>query len=219
MQDLPIKIIIADDHKIFRSGLHALLKNIPRIKVIREAENGREVLEILSKEHIDVVLMDIVMPVMNGIETTGQISENYPLVKVIALSMHDDQHSILEMNAKGAFGYLLKNTDITELELAITTVMNNENYWAKEVSKKMLDILMKRSEKTVNQRRFEPLNDKDRELIQYICEGYSASEIARKMGVAEKTIEGQKSRLFQKTGATNVASLVMYAVKYNIVKG
>jgi DNA-binding NarL/FixJ family response regulator len=217
MLHIPIKIIIADDHKIFRSGLHALLKNIPRIKVIREAQNGREVLEILSREHIDIVLMDITMPELNGIEATRLIKEKYPDVKVIALSMHDDPKTILEMNTHGACGYLLKNTDITELELAIQTVMKNENYWAREVARTMFEMLQKKEDRSNGQNRLETINDKDRELIRYICEGYSAAEIAKKMGVAEKTVEGKKSKLFQKTGATNVASLVMYAVKNNIV--
>lgn len=210
-----IKILIADDHTIFRSGLAALLRNIPRIRIIRQAENGKEVLTILEKEPIDIVLMDISMPVMDGIEATGIISQKYPQVKVIALSMHDDQNSILEMNANGAVGYLLKNTNIHELKDAIFDVMRGEKYFSKEVSL----VLLNKTVKTGNNKSvsLDPLSGKDKELIIYLSKGFSAIEIAEKLGVAEKTVEGHKSKLFQKTGVKNTTALVMYAVKHGII--
>lgn len=210
-----IKILIADDHTIFRSGLAALLRNIPRIRIIRQAENGKEVLTILEKEPIDIVLMDISMPVMDGIEATGIISQKYPQVKVIALSMHDDQNSILEMNANGAVGYLLKNTNIHELKDAIFDVMRGERYFSKEVSL----VLLNKTVKTGNNKSvsLDPLSGKDKELIIYLSKGFSAIEIAEKLGVAEKTVEGHKSKLFQKTGVKNTTALVMYAVKHGII--
>jgi len=214
-----IKLIIADDHKIFRTGLAALLKSLPRIKAIREAENGKEVLDLLEKETIDIVLMDISMPVMNGLEATRIITEKYPGVKVIALTMHDDQNSIFEMNDCGAFGYLFKNSDIDELERALYTVMKNEKYYGKDISKVLMEQIDKNRNKKPVSYKYDPINERDKVILQYICQGLSTNEIARKMGLAEKTVEGHKTRMFQKTGSTNIASLVMFAVKHNLIEG
>jgi two-component system, NarL family, response regulator DegU len=214
-----IKLIIADDHKIFRTGLAGLLKSLPRIKTIREAENGKEVLEILEKESIDIVLMDISMPVMDGLEATKIITEKYPGVKVIALSMHDDQNSIFEMNACGAFGYLFKNSDIDELERALYTVMKNEKYYGKDISRVLMEQIEKNRNKKPVSYKYDPINERDKIILQYICQGLSTIEIAQKMGLAEKTVEGHKTRMFQKTGSTNIASLVMFAVKHNLIEG
>ena len=215
---MEIRILIADDHAIFRTGLATLLKKIARITSIKLASNGKEVLEIIKAEDIDVILMDINMPLLNGIETTRHISMYYDHIKVIALSMYDDQHTILEMNNAGAMGYLLKNTEINELRTAIYSVMRGEKYFSKEVSELLLERAIKGGY-LKTQKKVTPLTERDKVLILYICKGLSAAEIAAFLGVAEKTVEGHKTRIFSKTGVKNVAALVLYAVRHGIVDG
>lgn len=216
---MQINILIADDHTIFRAGLAALLKRIPRIAHVKQASNGKEVLTILETEPMDIILMDITMPVLDGIETTRFITRQYDHVKVIALSMHNDQQHIIDMNAAGASGYLLKNTDIDELKTAIYAVMRGEKYFSKEVSELLLDKILKGGYRRTPPREVEPLTDRDRELIRFICLGHSAAAIGKMLGVAEKTVEGYKARIYQKTGVNNAAALVLYAVKHGIVEG
>lgn len=214
-----IKILIADDHTIFRAGLAALLKKIPRIKEIKQASNGKEVIEVLKKTSVDIVLMDITMPVLNGIETTLYITQQYKDVKVIALSMHGDHQNVIDILGAGAVGYLLKNTSIAELKDAIYAVMKGEKYFSREVSELLLEKVLKGAHKRMVREEVEPLSESDKEVIRYICKGMSAEAIGKRMGLAKKTVEAHKSKIFQKTGVNNAASLVLYAVRHNIVEG
>jgi two-component system response regulator NreC len=215
---MTINILIADDHTIFRAGLTALLKKIPRIGAIKEAANGKEVIAILNESDIDIVLMDITMPVLDGIETTLFITREFNNIKVIALSMHEDQENIIQMLSAGAVGYLLKNTDINELKKAIYSVMREEKYYSQEVSEAILSKAINKNYSIKSSNVSKHFTEKEKQLLHYISKGLSATVIAQLMGVAEKTVEGYKTKLFQKSGAKNVASLVLFAVKHNIVK-
>jgi DNA-binding NarL/FixJ family response regulator len=208
----PIHVLVADDHKLFRDGLVATLKHIRSVGLIHQASNGREVLEILKTKNCHIVFMDINMPLMDGVEVTRKISASHHAVKVIALSMHDDQKYVVEMYDAGASGYLLKDTDRQELTEAIEIVMSGRNYYSPSISGKLVDQAIIRSKNTI------PSNDAltDREIIvlQYIYQEFTNKEIAEKMNISEKTVENFRSALMNKTGAKNVASLVKYAIRH-----
>lgn len=210
----PIHVLVADDHKLFRDGLVATLKQIRSIGLIHQASNGKEVLEILKSKNCHIIFMDINMPLMDGVEVTKRISASHHAVKVIALSMHDDQKHVVEMFDAGASGYLLKDTDKQELSEAIDIVMSGRSYFSPSVSGKLVEQAIGKSKTT------EPSHDglTDREILvlQFIYQELTNKEIAERMNVAEKTVENFRYSLMNKTGAKNVASLVKYAIRHGI---
>lgn len=207
-----ISVAIADDHVIFRKGLATILNEISTVKVVAEASNGNELLDFLKSGSADVVLMDIRMPGMDGIEATRRISARYPETGVIALTMHEEVGYFNSMIEAGARGFLLKKTDQDQLEKAITAVFRGEEYYADEFSFASRPKKKIRSEVPVN------LTDREKQVLEYICKGFSNSEISRKLGLSQRTIDGHRARLFDKTGAKNAPNLVMYAVKNGLVK-
>lgn len=212
-----LKILIADDHPMFRKGLELSMKTISIIGKILQAENGLVVLDILEKEPVDIIFMDIKMPLQNGIDTTKIVTKKYPDIKVIALSMFDDKDNILEMFKAGVSGYLLKNTNKAEIEMAIKEVLQGGKYYSKEVSDVLLQKIIK-VESDENPTFNERLTERETEVLQYICAQLSTKEIADKMFLSDKTIEGHRLRLIQKTNSKNIAGLVMYAVEHGLVE-
>jgi DNA-binding NarL/FixJ family response regulator len=206
-----IRIIIADDHVIFRKGLRTVLNEISFVKVIAEASDGNELLRILKKEDTDIVLMDIRMPGMDGVEATKKLLEKHPDISVICLTMHEEIGYFNKMINAGAQGFLLKKTNKDQLEAAIKEVYYGGNYYDEEfvITPKHTPIQNKPDIK---------LSDREREVLEYICKGYSNAEIAKKLNLSQRTIDGHKARLFEKTGAKNSPNLVMYAVKNGLVK-
>lgn len=207
-----IRLIIADDHVIFRKGLATILNEVTSVKVVAEASNGHEVLDYLKSASADVILMDIKMPGMDGIEATKKITAGYPDVKIIGLTMHEEISYFKKMIEAGASGFLLKKTTRDQLEEAITAVFAGENYFAEEFS---INIQSARpGKKSVAVK----LSDREKEVLEYICKGYSNVEIAKKLGVSQRTIDGHRSRLFEKTGARNAPNLVLFAIRRGLVK-
>lgn len=212
-----LKILIVDDHPMFRKGLELSIKTISIVGKIVQAENGLQVLEMLEKEPVDVIFMDIKMPLLNGIETTKQVVKKYPQVKVIALSMFDDKDNILEMFKAGVSGYLLKNTNKAEIETAIKEVMEGSKYYSKEVSDVLLQRIINAETESSSYNNDNKLTEREIEVLKYVCMQMSTKEIADVMCLSDKTIEGHRIRLIQKTNSKNLAGLVMYAVDHGLV--
>ncbi len=215
MKESDFKILVADDHQLFRKGMESTLKTIKTVKQVFQAENGLEVINFLNNEIVDVIFMDIKMPVQDGIATTKMVTKHYPDIKVIAVSMFDDRDNILEMFKAGACGYLLKNTNKEELSDAITEVMNGGKYYSKEVSdvllQKMINLNLHKSKALL-----EPLTEREKEVLCLICEQLSTKEIAERIFLSDKTIEGHRLKLLQKTQSRNMAGLVMFAIEHRI---
>jgi DNA-binding NarL/FixJ family response regulator len=209
-----IKVIITDDHIIFRKGLFTILNEINNIKVVGEAGNGNELLELLKKTETDVVLIDIKMPKMDGIEATQKVKALYPGVKVIALTMHEEISYFNKMIEVGASGFLLKKTNQDELEKAILAVLADGTYFSEE----FLSSLEKQPAISSGKQSDVVLTDREREVLELICKGMSNPEISRHLGLSQRTIDGHRARLFEKTGAKNAPHLVMFAIKNGLIK-
>lgn len=212
-----IKVAIADDHKIFRKGVILSLRTYPNIKFVQEAENGQELLNGLNESQPDIVLMDLRMPQKDGIETTKQISKQYPDIKVLVLTMYEDERFVSHLMENGANGYLLKSADPSEIKKAIMEVMARGYYLNNFVNR----VLLKKSHartKTIPSLNSEiVLNEKEREVIRLLCMEYTAQEIAQKMDISARTVEAIKDRLMERFGTKNTAGLVFFAVKNNLI--
>lgn len=203
-----IKVIIVDDHIIFRKGLITVLNEMDDVKVVGEASNGHELLDLVKKQATDVVLMDIKMPVMDGVEATRKVAEKHPAVKVVALTMFEEVTYFNRMIEAGACGFLLKKTTSTELERALHLVMEDESYFSEEfISSANKFFKTKQKDPTIK------LTDREQEVLDLICKGYSNAEISRFLGLSQRTIDGHRAKLFEKTGAKNAPNLVMFAIK------
>jgi len=206
-----ISVAIADDHVIFRKGLATILNEIVTVKVVAETSNGLELLDYLKSGTADVVLMDIKMPVMDGVEATRRVSEKYPEIKVIALTMHEEIGYFNKMIEAGAKGFLLKKTNQDQLEEAINAVFRGEYYFAEEYAFSVKQLSPAPKAHSIN------LSAREKEILEFICRGYSNIEISKKLGLSQRTIDGHRARLFEKTGAKNAPNLVLFAIKNGIV--
>ena len=210
-----INIYLVDDHKLFREGLKLLLKNLDEINEIWEASNGEEFLKGLSERRPDLVLMDIEMPVMNGIEATIRAIEQYPEMKVVALSMYGDEEYFHKMIDAGACGFLMKNSDFSEVKKAVINVLQGNNYFTEEILNMLINTF-----KTKHQAEAEEevsLSDREKEVLLLICKGLSNQEIAEKLFISKRTVDHHRASLMTKTNTKNTASLVIYAVKHKLV--
>ncbi|MPM15029.1 Transcriptional regulatory protein DegU [bioreactor metagenome] len=208
-----IRLIIADDHEIFRKGLRIILNELDEVKVIAEAQNGNEVFEILKHQKADLILMDIRMPVMDGIEATRKVSERYPEVKVIALTMFEEISYFNQMIEAGAQGFLLKKTNKDELQRAINQVIEGENYFSEEFISNV-----NRTQRPATRLASIELTDREQEVLELICKGMSNAEISKFLGVSARTVDGHRAHLLEKTGAKNSPHLVMFAIKNGLIK-
>ncbi|GAA4334897.1 response regulator transcription factor [Flaviaesturariibacter amylovorans] len=203
-----IRVVIADDHVLFREGLRLLLQRLKLldIEVVLEANNGLEVLDFLEKATADIVLMDVQMPVMDGIEATALLNQRYPAISVIALSSFGESISVAEMIEAGARGYLLKNTSKEELAHAISQVLAGELFIAPGLE---VDIPATPRSHVSG---FPPhLTAREQEILQLICEGKTSKEIARVLWISKRTVDGHRERIMQKTGSRNLAEILRYA--------
>ena len=206
-----VKIIIVDDHLIFRKGLNTILNELDNVKVVGEAGNGHELLDLLKKQEADILFMDIKMPGMDGIETTRKVLQKYPEIKIIALTMFDEVSYFNEMTDAGALGFLLKKTTREELDSAIKNVIQGESYFSEE----FMSSINKYYQPKKTQEIF--LSDREQEVLELICKGWSNPEIAKFLGLSQRTIDGYRAKLFEKTGAKNAPNLVMYALKNGLI--
>lgn len=208
------RLALVDDHKMFRSGLCFLLNDIPEIKVVGEASNGLEFLELAANEIIDVVLMDINMPGMNGLEATREALKLYPKLKIIVLSMHGEEAYYDQMVDAGVQGFLLKNSGVEELNAALQAVINGGTYFSQEL---LVGILDKKKQMQFQSEAVK-LTQRELEVLKLICEGFCNTDIAEKLFISHRTVDRHRSNLLSKTGCRNSTSLVMYAVKNKIIE-
>lgn len=208
---------IADDHKIFRKGVILSLRTYPNIKFVQEAENGEELLAGIGESNPDVVLMDLRMPQKDGIETTKLISKSYPDIKVLVLTMYEDERFVSHLMENGANGYLLKSADPSEIKKAITEVMTRGYYLNNFVNRVLLKKSHARAKAIPSLNSEVVVNDKEREVIRLLCMEYTAQEIAQKMEISPRTVEAIKDRLMERFGTKNTAGLVFFAVKNNLI--
>ncbi|WP_321345352.1 response regulator transcription factor [uncultured Draconibacterium sp.] len=211
------KITIVDDHKIFRDGLIMLLSNFDFVTVIGQAANGAEFLEIIEDETPDIVLMDINMPKMNGIEATKQAMKKYPEIKIIALTSFADDEYIEQMISAGVEGYMLKRSDIEDFEKAIMKVAAGGSYFSSEIIKVISRNLYKDKERKSGEQLLSQFTAREKEILNLICKGLNNEQIAELIHLSPKTIEKHKSNLFQKTETFNTVNLVIYAFKNQLI--
>lgn len=214
----PINLAIADDHKIFRNGLKATLEDCPDFNLIIEASNGKELIGLLADRKPDVILMDIKMPEMDGMQTTAYIHQNFKDIKVLALSMHNEDKYIVDMMKAGASGYLLKNAEPEEIIDAILTVYNKGFYFNEHLSVTLIKQLVgPGSQNEGGGQHAVDLNDREIEVLRLVCQECSNQEIADKIFLSVRTVEGYRARLFEKTGSKNLVGLVIFAIKRGII--
>ncbi len=212
-----INLAIADDHKIFREGLKATLEDYTDLNIMFEAGNGIELVKQLASKSPDVVLMDIKMPEMDGMQATTYIHENFNQVKVLALSMYNEDKYILDMMKAGACGYLLKNAEPKEIVDAIMTVYKKGYYFNEHLSITLVKQLMEKSIVHTKGKEDTELNEREIEVLKLICQEKMNVEIADKLFLSVRTVEGYRTKLFEKTGSKNIVGLVIYAIKKGII--
>jgi len=209
-------IIIVDDHLIFRQGLISILSSENVVTVLGEASNGLELIELLMNHKPDIVLMDIDMPHMNGIDATEKALELFPDLKIIAFTMFSDEDYYYKMIDRGVKGFILKTSGINELESAIHNVMMGESYFSNEILRKIISNFGRKKEtKTVKN---EGLTDREIEVLQQICLGLNTDEIAEKLFISPKTVKSHRSNLLEKTVSKNTPELIFFALRNKIIE-
>jgi DNA-binding NarL/FixJ family response regulator len=212
-----IKIAIADDYKIFREGLKVGLSADDSLEVILEADNGEDLLKGLENVTPDVILMDLKMPIMDGMEATKEVRKKYPSVKVLVVSMYEDDKFIIHLMENGANGYLLKNTEPDEIRRSIYAVHENGYYFNDLVNKALLKKLVLKNNLKPSFNQNVELTEREQEVLKLICEEKTAGEIAKDIFLSPRSVEGIRQRLIEKVGVRNSAGLVMFAVKNGLV--
>lgn len=219
MTSQPINVILVDDHILFREGFKFLLTQVNSINIIGEASNGEEFLKLLkSNELPDIVLLDINMPGMNGIEACKKATEKYPELKVIALTMNDEQEYYFQMIQSGARGFVLKSAGTDVLKEAIKEVINGGSYFPEDILRKIIFKFGSNDSVENKSNNIFDLTKREKEVLALLCQGYTNAEIAEKIFLSPKTIEGHRSNLLSKTGTKNSAHLVMVAIQKGIIK-
>jgi DNA-binding NarL/FixJ family response regulator len=214
----PIKVAIADDHVLFRAGVKTALSIHKDIKMIAEADNGMQLLTVLKHVQPDVILLDIQMPILDGIGTLPEIKRLYPQIKVIMLTMHNDHSMISKLMELGANSYLTKNSDSEIIYQAVKTVHEEEYYFNQLTNKALIDGLRVKRQAEASLPVDAKLNDKEIAILRMICEEKSTKEIADLVDLSPRTVEAIRDKLKVKTGAKSLAGLVMYAVKSGIIE-
>jgi len=209
---IKIKILLADDHKIFRDGLKPLLERQPDIEVVGEADDGLRTIEICRELKPDVIILDITMPGLNGIEVTKRITSDFPHTKIIILSMHSDRRFVLAALKSGASGYLLKESSFQELIDGIRCVMKGHIYLSSQLSSKIIKEFLRLAEQD-GSTAFTVLSVREREVLQLLAEGQSNKEIAAKLNISVKTIETHRKNIMEKLNLFNIAELTKYAIR------
>ena len=209
---MSIKVLIADDHQIMREGLRTMLEKEPDIQVLGEADDGRMILRMARELEPDVIIMDVAMPDLNGIEATRQIVGELPGVKIIALSMHDDRRFVLNMLKAGASGYMLKDCAFKDLAKAIRVVMSHKTYLSPEVADIVVKDYLSTTQPTESSA-FNLLSPREREVLQLIAEGKTSAKIAESLHISTKTVETHRQQIMVKLKLKSVAELTKYAIR------
>lgn len=215
---MKLTLALVDDHVLLRNGLANLLRDLG-YTISFEADNGEQMIKKLESHALpQVVLMDINMPVMDGFATTRWLKERHPGVKVLALSMLDDEHIIIKMIKQGARGYVLKDCDPQELQTAIESVLTKDFYHSELVSSKLIQALNKEAKEGKTEAGRLPLNEKETEFLRWVCTDYSYKEIADKMGVSPRTVDGYRDALHEKLEVKSRVGMAIFAIRQGIVK-
>jgi DNA-binding NarL/FixJ family response regulator len=207
-----LKIALVDDHDLFREGLFFLLNNQNSKLEIKQASNGHELLELLSTWQADIILMDIEMPIMNGIEASKEVMKKYPDTKIIALSMHANENYYSDMIDAGAKAFLLKNSSFEEVQQAIKAVVEGKNFFSPEI----LESIIKNLNHKNNKSQKSDLTQREVEILYNICKGLSNQEIAKMLFISKRTVDKHRENILLKTESKNTAGLVIYAIKNQI---
>ena len=212
-----INILIVDDHKIVRNGLAAILAGEENLKVVGEVENGKEALEFAQNTVVDIAIVDISMPVMNGIECTRKLMERHNDIKVLALTMMKEEQHVKNMIKAGASGYIMKSSGEEELLKAVEALRNNKHYFSDEATQTiMLELVNRRTQKSQKQEK-PTLTPRESEVLELIIQEYTNQEIADKLFISIRTVDVHRRNLLKKTGVRNTAGLVRFAMEDDLL--
>jgi DNA-binding NarL/FixJ family response regulator len=212
-----IRIVLADDHTIIRSGLRLLLEQQPDFKVVAEASDGRQAVQLVSKHHPNVVILDIGMPELNGIEATRQIVAQDPHPDVVILSMHSDESYVLRALKAGARAYILKNAAEADLIRAVQAVSEGKSFFSPVISKMLLEDYVRQVREKEVEDSYDLLTPREREILQLIAEGKTNKEMATILGLSPHTIETHRGNILEKLNLHSVPELILYAVRKGII--
>ena len=212
-----IKVLVVDDHTIVRDGICALLGLAGDIEVVGEASNGKEAIEMVKKLSPDVVLMDIAMPLMGGLEATHRIHKEFPNVKVLALTQYDDREYVFPVIEAGAYGFISKSAASSELTTGIRSVYKGDSFLSPSVAKYLVEVYRQGGTAKRTHDPYDELTDREREVLKLLAEGYTIQEIAAMLSISPKTAEGHKTSLMSKLDIHNRAELVKYALRKGII--
>jgi two-component system response regulator NreC len=212
-----VKLLVADDHKIFRQGIKKLLEEEPDLQVVGEAADGREAVKRATELKPDVILMDIAMANLNGLEATKQIKKVLPDVKVIMLTMHKNEEYVLHSFQVGASGFILKEGAVEELVSAIRSIHQNKSFLSPSISKTLIEAYLRKMETGKTETPFDLLTDREREVLQLIAEGYTNREVAKALFISVKTVEAHRAHIMNKLNIHEIAKLVKYAIQKGLV--
>lgn len=213
----PVRVVLADDHALVRAGIRALLGGIAGVEVVGEAQDGHEVIQLVDKLRPRLVLMDIAMPGLNGLEATARIVKSHPGTAVIILTMHAGEEYALQALKAGASGYLLKDADLAELELGISAVARGETYLSPAVSKLLVADYRRRAAGQEHPDPLERLTSRHREVLQLVAEGHTTKDIAVKLKLSVKTVETHRAHIMDRLDIHDLAGLVRFAIRSGLI--
>jgi len=214
---LKIRVLVADDHAVIREGLRVMLGNQPDMQVVGTAANGREAVRLVDEHEPDVVVIDISMPELNGIEAIAQILPRHPHIKIIVLSIHETKPYVYRTLKAGAKGYLIKETAGLEVVDAVRAVYRGERYLSQRISDLLTDVSYRNLEVPIEISPLEQLSSREREILQLVAEGKTSHEIAERLSISSKTVDTYRSRLMHKIGVDDVAGLVKFAIQHGVI--
>jgi DNA-binding NarL/FixJ family response regulator len=212
-----IRILLADDHKLMRSGLRVLLEQQADLTVVGEASDGREAVALVASHRPDVLVMDIGMPTLNGIEAAAQITQSHPEIAIVMLSMHSDESYVLRALKAGAKGYLLKDSAEADLIRAVHSVGEGKSYFSPAVSKVLLDDYIRKLKRSGTEDPYDLLTPREREVLQLVAEGKSNKDVAQLFNLSVYTVETHRSNIMEKLNLHGVPELILYAVRKGII--
>jgi DNA-binding NarL/FixJ family response regulator len=212
---MPVRVLLADDHRLVRAGIRSLLEGVADVQVVAEARDGHKALALIEQTQPQVALIDIAMPGLNGLEVTERAMQAFPHLRIIILSMYTTEEYVLRALRAGAAGYLMKDADIAELELAIDAVVRGESYLSPAVSKYVADYVRRVGEGATSA--LDQLTPRQREVLQLIAEGHTTRQIAQIMDISDKTVETHRANLMDRLDIHDIAGLVRYAVRVGII--
>jgi two-component system, NarL family, response regulator NreC len=213
----PVRILLADDHTVVRKGLRLLLESVPEFQVIADAANGRDAVSLAEQHRPDVVVVDVAMPILNGIEAARQITAKLPATAIVFLSMHGDESYVLRALKAGARAYLLKDSAEYDLIQAVKAVSEGKAFFSPAISKMLVEDYMRQMQERGVEDSFELLTTREREVLQLLAEGKSNKDVATLLNLSLYTVETHRSNIFQKLNLHSQAELILYAIRKGVI--